>query len=136
MAQTITTPQARFVIRDKEFTEAMKKKFARRVALAAEKVKNQVVLNISEPTRELGPSKEGEFPHADTGRLRNSIFWRMQGELEAIVGTNLFYGLVLEYSRNRSFLRRTMWEMRDEIIKILTLGGTSGSVGFNDIGIG
>jgi phage gpG-like protein len=94
---TIQNQHASITIRAERFTDELKKKLERRIKLAAEKVKTQVQKNISQPTRAIGPSKPGDFPHADTGRLRNTIFWRMDGELRAIVGTNLIYGLWLEY---------------------------------------
>lgn len=63
-------------------------------------------------------SKPGEFPRADTTRLMRDIFWEMHDGgaptarwIEAIVGTTLKYGLVLETRRNRSFLVRTLNEM-------------------------
>lgn len=81
-------------------------------------LRGQVVKNISTPTSLFGPSKKGEFPHADTGRLRQSIFVsKGQGPVifghpthEIRVGTNLSYGLLLEYVTGRSYLRRTLRE--------------------------
>lgn len=78
-------------------TEALKLRIGRGIRRCAEETKVQIQRNISIPTRSAGPSAEGEMPHADTGRLRNSIFWRMVGELTAVIGTNLNYGIWLEY---------------------------------------
>ena len=65
-----------------------------------ERVKTQVRRNISLSTRSLGPSLEGEFPHARQGRLRNSIFWSLnESALEAQIGTPLNYGRFLESAR-------------------------------------
>lgn len=81
-------------------------------------LRTKVVKNISVPTSTKGPSKPAEFPHADTGRLRQSIFCRkdpgpmVNGVPTSIVkvGTNLKYGLYHEYVSGRSFLRRTLME--------------------------
>ena len=69
-----------------------------RVMMLAEHLRNKVVKNISAPSRTMGRSKSGRFPRADTGRLRNTIFRRFKNKgLTAQVGTNLNYGLWLEY---------------------------------------
>jgi hypothetical protein len=73
----------------------------RRMMLAGEYLRGKVVKNIGTSSRSAGPSKEGDYPHADTGALRNSIFWRLDkgsgGELTVTVGTTLAYGIYLEY---------------------------------------
>jgi hypothetical protein len=58
----------------------------------------QVKRNISTSSRGSGPSRPGEYPHADTGALRNSIFYRVDASaLTVTVGTTLKYGLYLEF---------------------------------------
>lgn len=107
-----------------EYTEAVRKEYVKRVARATELVKNQVVRNITEhQTRTEGPSKPGEYPHADTGLLAKSIFSKViDTSLYGIVGTALQYGLYLEYDtihiKDRTFLRRTLYELRDPVAKI------------------
>lgn len=108
-----------------------------RVGWAAQTLRDRVVVNINDPVRRFtGPrsgrvqvdptsrSKKGEFPKADTTRLRTDIFWqRTIGDTpEAIVGTTLDYGLRLELHMNRSFLRRTMNDFLPKIKHILTVG--------------
>lgn len=78
-----------------------------RLRLAAEYLKNKVVENISIPTREAGPSKPGQFPHADTGRLKQSIHVGDVDRLAFFVGTNVEYGVEHE-TGERPFLRPTM----------------------------
>lgn len=122
----------------------------RRVRLATEFVKNQVIRNISRPvtktqvtgkqgrnekgqftagrkyTRVTDRSKKGEFPKADTTQLMKTIFSSYQtfgpGNYAGYVGTPLDYGVILETSPqfDRSFLVRTLNEERDNVMKILT----------------
>jgi hypothetical protein len=42
------------------------------------------------------------------------------------IGTTLKYGLLLEVKLNRSFLRRTLMEMRAQVLLILQGGNVSG----------
>lgn len=102
-----------------------------RVRLAAQLLRDRVVVNISRPVTKLGGgrvdpgsrSKPGEFPKADTTRLMKDIFWESRGEREAIVGTTLDYGAVLELGRlKRSFLQRTLREEQGRIRRILLNG--------------
>jgi hypothetical protein len=65
-------------------------------------------------------SKPGEFPRAETTRLKKDIFHQLVTPEKAVVGTTLDYGLILEMKMNRSFLRRTHQEMLPTIRKILT----------------
>lgn len=92
----------------------------RRLKLAAEAVTAQAKRNVSIPTSTAGPSQPGEFPHADTGRLRQSIMWEIVSKHVARVGTPLKYGLYLEFLMNRSYLRRTLIEMRPILKRIFT----------------
>jgi hypothetical protein len=81
-----------------EVAEAVRKEMVRRLELAGAMVQTQVQKNISVSSRAGGPSGPGEYPHADTGKLRMSIFYEVdEGRLEVIIGTPLKYGLYLEY---------------------------------------
>jgi len=108
-----------------------------RVGWAAQTLRDKVVVNINDPVRRFtGPrsgrvqvdkesrSKPGQFPKADTTRLRTDIFWQRElgARPSAIVGTTLSYGLRLEVHMNRSFLRRTMNDFLPKIKQILTVG--------------
>lgn len=110
-----------------------------RVKLASQLLRDAVVKNISDPVRKFkGPrsgrlqvdpasrSKPGEFPKADTTRLRKDIFWEVDG-LEGRVATTLDYGLILETKMNRSFLVRTQREKRNMLAAILLKGRGSGT---------
>lgn len=90
--------KAGIVLEMDRYEAHMNREFAKRLMLICEYVKTQTQRNISISSRAAGPSKEGEFPHADTGRLRNSIFWKVdEKSLTGIVGTPLFYGVWLEF---------------------------------------
>lgn len=76
-----------------------------------------------------GPSKPGEPPAVDTGRLRSSITHdvKVEGdEVIGLVGTATEYGLYLELGTNkmaaRPFLRPAVFNNKDEIIKQLQIG--------------
>lgn len=95
--ETYSNKDVTLRLRVKEHTEAMRKRLHFGVMRAAEEVKVQIQRNISVPSRTQGPSSPGEMPHADTGRLRNSIVWQMVGDLTAVVGSPLNYAIWLEY---------------------------------------
>jgi hypothetical protein len=72
-------------------------------------------------------SKPGEFPRADTTRLMKDIFHVHDPSVPVSrIGTTLKYGLLLEVKLNRSFLRRTLMEMRAQVLLILQGGNVSG----------
>lgn len=76
-------------------------------------------------------SRPGEFPHADTTRLMKDIFYDwVEGQQAVRVGTTLDYGLFLETRMNRSFLVRTLNEMRPWIAQVFSQEGlgAAGSV--------
>ena len=100
-----------------------------RTKIATEMLKDQVVRNISRPVTKhrggivTGRSKPGEFPKADTTQLMKTIFSdtvKTVSGYEGYVGTPLDYGVILETRRQRSFLVRTLNEMRPQITRILT----------------
>jgi len=106
-----------------------------RVRLATEHLKSRVVQNISRPvTKSEGVrsgrvvvsdrSKPGEFPKADTTRLRKDIFGDVRktsrGITDGMVGTTLDYGLILETKMDRSFLVKTLNQERGNIVRMLT----------------
>jgi hypothetical protein len=121
-----------------------------RVRLAAQLVRDKVVINIGTPVTKLqgrssrsgqftgkrvrpgSRSRPGEFPRAETTRLMKDIFYEVGASgLHAIVGTTLDYGVVLETVMNRSFLRRTLNEMAPQVTRILTSGqGGGGNTSF------
>jgi hypothetical protein len=88
---------SRLVWRGPELAKSVAAEWSLRLRAALEEIASQVKRNISSPSRPT-PSAPGEFPHADTGMLRNSIFWTFdEKKMEGIVGTPLLYGLYLEY---------------------------------------
>ena len=114
-----------------------------RTKIATDMLKDQVVRNISRPVTKLKTgggrdsagrflktsqkvtdrSKPGEFPKADTTQLMKTIFSdtvKTASGYEGYVGTPLDYGVILETRRQRSFLVRTLNEMRPQITRILT----------------
>lgn len=112
-----------------------------RVRLAAQLLRDKVVINLSTPVRKYrsprtgrtvvdptSRSRPGEFPRADTTRLMKDVYYEVAASgMRAIVGTTLDYGLLLETVMNRSFLRRTLNEMEGPIRTILTSGRGGGS---------
>ena len=97
---------------------------------AAAYARAAVVRNLSTSGRASGPSEPGEFPHAQTGLLRNSIREEVdEEEMTAIVGTNVEYGGFLELGTSRMeprpFLTRTITEEHEAITKLLSkpIGG-------------
>lgn len=81
-----------------ELLKGAREEIVNKLRLATAYVRSRAVKNVSVSSRSSGPSAPGEFPHADTGRLRNSIFEDVdEKELTGTVGTNLKYGLWLEY---------------------------------------
>jgi hypothetical protein len=112
---------------------------AQRVKFATNFLRDKVKANLSRPVRKIksrtrtvvdpaSRSKKGEFPRADTSRLMKDIFVAFSDDgMEGRVGTTLKYGLILETKMDRSFLRRTMNEMRHQVIAILMHGQTPGA---------
>ena len=120
-----------------------------RLRIAGQLLRDRVVTNISRPVvkygggrdeagrfiagarrgkRRVDPtsrSRPGEYPRADTTRLMKDIFFEVQSGSflrgpVAIVGTTLDYGLILEVSMNRSFLRRTLREVAPRLRGIIS----------------
>ena len=136
-----TSARLRFDTRITLFIErTMRRKtftLAQRVRLATQFLRDKTVINLSRPVRKIkgvrskritvdpnSRSKRGEFPRADTTRLMKDIFFRMSDDgLTGYVGTTLMYGAKLELRMDRSFLRKTLNEMRQNLILILQ-GGT------------
>lgn len=76
----------------------IRKQVVLRLKFACEKMANYYKKALSKSTRAHGPSKAGEDPHADTGKLRQSIAWHVDEKtLVGTVGTDKKYGLWLEY---------------------------------------
>jgi hypothetical protein len=69
------------------------------------------------------PSKPGEPPHKQTGRLLGSVAFEVSDDLEGRVGTNLKYGRWLELGTRlmaaRPWLRRALKECQAQILAVL-----------------
>ena len=118
----------------------IRSELSKRVQRAAMMVQSKTQKNISKPFRGAGssrryaakgskprvgtPSSPGEFPRADLGRLRQSIFSKAESKLTWIVATTLDYGAWLEEGTTkmaaRPFLKKTLGQMRNAIVRILT----------------
>lgn len=92
-------------------------------------VQAQAQFNVSIPTAMAGPSRPGEYPHLETGKLHDEMYWRLDRDRKGLVlfvGTNAIgpdgfdYGLFHEYTSGRSFLRRTLGQMWQGIRKQLS----------------
>jgi hypothetical protein len=116
-----------------EVSDKVEMTLLQRTKLAAEFLKNKIVLNISKPVgRGVGSSgrvvvtersKSGEFPRAETTLLMRTIFRDHSvgnGWAEGYVGTPIDYGLKLELQMNRSFFVRTLTEELGTVRRILT----------------
>lgn len=79
-----------------QFQRQISRELKSRLDQAASELRTDIVKSIGIPTRTSGPSLPGEAPHAEKGRLRQSIFVGAPDEWRRIVGTNLKYGLWLE----------------------------------------
>lgn len=139
MARRQARIDARFKWFDQRVASNIKIGMTARLRLAAQLLRDQVVVNISRPvykyrSRRTGRivvdpasrSKPGEYPKADTTRLMKDIFYEMRSDATAIVGTTLDYGLVLETRMNRSFLRRTFRQLLPSLRTVLTAGKGGG----------
>lgn len=115
MPETSRGPKFTLTWKADELQKKIERQLVRNLYRTCATMANDVKMNISVPTDTAGPSKPGEFPHADTGTLRNSIMYDVDEEhLSGIVGTPLLYGFFLEFEtvsiKDRSFLRRTFYE--------------------------
>ena len=104
-----------------------------RMRLTAQYLQSKIVRNISVPVLKgfglrggvtvFQRSVPGEFPRADTTMLMKTIFHEVKvtgDAVEGSIGTPLDYGVILETSKNRSFLVRTLNEERAVITRMLT----------------
>jgi hypothetical protein len=97
MGEEINGPLYRISWLGPELIEKHRQEVVRRLYRSGEIVKNHIVRNLSTSTRSEGPSLPGEYPHTDTGKLRQNIFISVdEVNLTATIGTNLLYGLWLE----------------------------------------
>lgn len=141
--------QARIRWFEAQFRQGFRATMSTRIRLAAQLLRDAVVINISRPVtkikrprtrnergefqkqgfRVLNRSRPGEYPKADTTRLMRDIFYQMEGRLSAIVGTTLDYGLILEVSTSlrRRFLGRTLDEKWPFLQRILIQGQGGGT---------
>ena len=98
MATIVLRNRSKIVMKPEAAKNQARKLLELRLKKSGEYITNRVKENLSVAGRKEGPSKPGEFPHANTGRLRNSIFWRFSPDkpMRVIIGTPLKYGLWLE----------------------------------------
>lgn len=108
--------------------KACRRAAARKLNKAAHFLRSEVVQIISTSTRANGPSEAGEPPHADTGKLRQSIQVRQAtpDSLEAEVGSTLDYAGYLEYGTRimaaRPYLSRVLADRASYIVNVLKNG--------------
>lgn len=106
-----------------------------RLHTAAAFVHKKCVANISKPVvvskTKTGKrivterSKPGEFPRAETGHLRRTLSYgvlKKDNEWVGYVSTPVIYGAILELWEplNRTYMRRTLYEERESVKKILS----------------
>jgi len=119
--------------RGKAITAELTEEFRRRLFKAGAVAASHCRRILSTSSRANGPSSPGDPPHADTGRLRNSVTHdvvnRGDGELVAVIGTNVEYAPHLQFGTKnkdgsvrispRPFIDVAVYEKREEIKKIL-----------------
>lgn len=111
---------------DRQVMNGLRITMSGRLDMTAQLLRDKIVANIALPVEKDGDGRvtrrsvRGEFPRAETTRLMKDIFWDKRGPLTRIVGTSLDYGLWLEVSLDRSFLRRTLHEERHFVERMLT----------------
>ena len=87
-----------FMWRGDAVTKEIRTEMVQRVSKSAVMLQRQIVKNISKPTRSVGPSRPGGFPHANTGALRKSIFvQKSDNGLSAFVGTASKVAFFMEF---------------------------------------
>lgn len=106
-----------------------------RLRLAAAFVHKKCVSNISKPVvvsktkdgvrRVVERSTYGEYPRAEFGHLRRTLghgVTKVDNDWAGYVSTPLVYGAILELWKplDRTFMRRTLYEERESVNKILT----------------
>lgn len=88
----------KFVWRGEMKTAQIQAELRRRLATAGEMLVNEMKTNVSTSgDKGLNPSKPGQYPHANFGQLRSSIFWDYSKVPNAIdVGSSVKHGLYME----------------------------------------
>lgn len=120
--------RSKVIWRGEQFKGMVRAEGVRRLNKAAVVLHGQIVENISQPTRTLGPSLPGGFPHANTGRLRQSVTLQpaTTKTMRALVGTNYKVAGYLEKGTKRMaarpFLRRTLREMYRTLRRVFRQG--------------
>ena len=86
-----------------KFKGDVRREMKRRLSRAAIEVSRHAkeIVSVAGPR----PSRPGQPPHKQTGRLRASIAWEMVGDDKARVGTNVKYGRYLELGTRRMAVR-------------------------------
>lgn len=106
-----------------EVNEALKAHMTRNVFRAVEYARGRVVENLSDSFKSQGASEPGDYPHARTGLLRQSIRGNVDANMVGTVGTNVEYALWLEIGTSimepRPFLLRTVVEESHKIMMLL-----------------
>lgn len=131
---------ARIIWYGEELKNKLNVSARRRITLAANLLRDRVVINLGRPVRKIkgkrggtivdpnSRSKPGEFPRADTTRLMKDIFARVETTARGYsgqVGTTLNYGLIHETQTGRSFLVRTLNEVQAGLLRIMRPGNGS-----------
>lgn len=123
------TSGARIVWQPEKLVKRVKAVMEQRLKEAGPAVANQVKQNLSVPTATAGPSSPGDFPHAETGNLRDSVFWKIVSDRKGLAmfvgasakdGSGFDYAMYHEFVSGRSYLRRTLAEMWPGLQRRLT----------------
>lgn len=89
----------RFIWRGPVVEKNVLAELRRRLATVGEVLVNEMKTNVSSSgDKGLNPSKPGQFPHANFGQLRNSLFWDYSAKMgyAVDVGSSVMHGLYME----------------------------------------
>lgn len=110
---------------ERKFERDIRRELLRRLRLCGELLRKGVIKTISVDVKNHGRSLPGDPPHAETGALKKSIFWKIVGD-GVIVGSALLYGYWLETGTKnmaaRPYLEPTMNKLRALIQRIIRTG--------------
>lgn len=133
-ARLLSRQRTKIIYYDRQILNGLNQTIDQRLSVVGNLLRDRMKLNISIPVlTAAGPrggrvvierSQPGEFPRMDLGELRDSVFFDRPSPTSCRVGTDLWYGLLLEIGttrmRPRPWLVRTLLEDRQYIVNILT----------------
>lgn len=122
MPKTVAFKAGRIVSYAKELERLVDRAAAANMVKALVWLKAQMQRNVNVGGSRGNHSMPGEYPRKITGVLQGRIFWRKPRQagksVVGEIGTDLFYGVIHEV-KNRSYIRRTLYENRKVVGRIM-----------------